>query len=189
MNINTVLQQQGITKYRLAKISGVAQTTVIDICSGKTNMAKCSAETVYKLAKALGVTMESLLAASCEYRPQFETFKSNICHAVKDLGDLEFIKSMLESGRIRVLFEREWYPECLYLLAMVDYLSRENDLPLCSEYEELRRMKLQRTLFPAGILTLCATLNGDEPKLRSLREAIPEFLRHNIVEAEVRNVY
>ena len=189
MNINTLLAQRGITKYRLAKTSGVPQTTVTDICSGKAKIENCSGETIYKLAKTLDVSMESLVAHNMEYRPAFETFKSNVCHAAKDMGDLDFLIETLEAGKIREYYEREWYAESLYLLAMVDYLSRENGFPPCSEYEDIRRAKLQKTVFPAGILAMCAAYKSDEPKSESLREAIPEFLRHNIVEAEVRNVY
>ena len=188
MNINKLLAQKGITKYRLAKTSGVPQTTVTDICSGKAKIENCSGETIYKLAKTLDVSMESLVADSMEYRPAFEIFKSNVCHMVKDMGDLDFLINTLETGKIREFYEREWYVECLYLLAMVDYLSRENKFPLCSGYDDIRRVKLQKTVFPAGILAICAAYKSDEPKSESLREAIPEFLRHNIVEAEVRNV-
>jgi hypothetical protein len=124
-----------------------------------------------------------------EYRPSFELFKSNVCHSVKDMGDLDFMINILESGRIRELYDKQWYAESLYLLAMLDYLSRENSFPLCDEYDDLRRAKLKRPIFPAGILALCALYNNDELKAESLREAIPEFIRHNIVEAEVRNVY
>jgi len=189
MNINAILAQKGVTKYRLAKLSGVPQVTVIDICSGKAKIENCSGETIYKLAKALNVSMESLVADSVEYRPAFETFKSNVCHSVKDKGDLDFLIDTLETGKIRSLYEKEWYAESLYLLAMADYLSRENDFPLCAEYDDLRRAKLQKTIYPAGVLAMCAAFKSDEPKSESLREAIPEFLRHNIVEAEVRNVY
>jgi len=188
MDINTLLAQKGMTKYKLAKISGVPQTTVTDICSGKAKIGNCSSATVYKLAQTFGVSMEQLIAGELEYRSSFETYKSNICHLVKDKGDLDFLIDTLESGRIRELYEKQWYAESLYLLAMVDYLSRENDLPLCVEYSDIRSMKLTRTIYPAGILTLCAAFKSDDPKTESLREAIPEFLRHNIVEAEVRNV-
>ena len=61
MNINKIIEQKQITKYRLAKESGVPHTTLNDICSGKTNIGKCSAETLYKIAKVLDVSMESLL--------------------------------------------------------------------------------------------------------------------------------
>ena len=124
-----------------------------------------------------------------EYRTNFEIYKSNICHLVKDMGDIDFIIYTLESNEIRTLYQKKWYPESLYLLAMVDYLSRENGLPACAEYDDIRNSRLKETIYPAGILTMCAALKSDEPKTTSLSEAIPEFIRFNIVESEVRNVY
>ncbi len=38
---------------------------------------------------------------------------------------------VLETDEIRSLYDKHRYPEALYLLAMVDYLSRENGIPLC----------------------------------------------------------
>ena len=57
MIIEDLLSRREMTKYRLAVESGVPHATLNDICSGKTKLEKCSAETVYKLAKALGVSM------------------------------------------------------------------------------------------------------------------------------------
>jgi transcriptional regulator with XRE-family HTH domain len=178
-----------MTIYRLAKRSGVPYTTVREICNGKTGIEKCSGETLYKLAKALDVTMEALVEDAMEHRPGFEWYKSQVCHLVKSMGDIDFLIDTLESGKIRELYNKGWYAESLYLLAMTDYLSRENELPLCAEYDDMRRARLQRTVYPAGVLGMCAAFKSDESKSESLREAIPEFLRHNIVEAEVRNVY
>ena len=61
MSINTILEEKGMTKYRLAKQSGVPHATLNDICSGKTSIGKCSAETLYRIARALDVSMESLI--------------------------------------------------------------------------------------------------------------------------------
>jgi len=108
---------------------------------------------------------------------------------VKDMGDIDFIISTLESNKIRELYERQWYPESLYLLAMVDYLSRENDLPICIEYNDIRTKKLKEPIYPSSILTMCAILKSDAPKIESQNEAIPEFMQYYIVEGEVRNVY
>ena len=201
MRISEMLERKGITKYRVAKSSGIPQTTVIDIFSGKVRLERCSGETLYKLAKALDVSMEALVEdaidfpnqdkrqKNTEHRNEFEIYKSNICHMVKDIGDLSFIAQTLETDKIGKLWEKKWYTESLYLLAMIDYLCRENDLPICIEYAHMRGARLRETLYPAGIMTLCAAFNNDEPKEESLHEAIPEFLRFNIVESEVRNVY
>ena len=64
MIIEELIKKNNITKYRLAVDSGVPHATLSDICSGKTSLLKCSTETVYKLAKALGVTMELLTESS-----------------------------------------------------------------------------------------------------------------------------
>ncbi len=188
MLINELLNEKRITKYRLSKSSGVSQTTINDICSGKVSIKNCTGETLYRLAQTLNVTMESLLADSLETRPAFETFKSNICHYVKDMGDIDFLIGVIKSDRIYGYLEKGWYRESLYLLAMTDYLCRENALPVFTDYEDLRPLRLTETVYPAGVLILCAALGSDEPKEQSLREAIPEFLRHNIVESGVHNV-
>ena len=60
MIIESLLKKQNLTKYRLAVQAGVPHATLNDICSGKTKLEKCSAETVYKLVKVLGVSMELL---------------------------------------------------------------------------------------------------------------------------------
>ena len=60
MILDDLMAQRQITKYRLAVNAGIPHATLNDICSGKTKLEKCSAETVYKLANALGVTMETL---------------------------------------------------------------------------------------------------------------------------------
>lgn len=194
MSINELLVQKNITKYRLWKESGVPQATISDICTGKTSIEKCSAETIYRIAKVLNVSMESLIAPAVQraeeerHRPSFELFKSNTCHMVKDMGDIPFIIQLLETNQIRNLYEKKWYPEALYLLAMLDYLSRENNVPICKNYNDIRTAKLQRPVYPSSVVILCKTLNSDAPKEECYRLAIPEFLRFNIVESEVRNV-
>lgn len=189
MLINDELNRQNMTKYRLSKESGVPQATINDICSGKAEIEKCSAGTLYRLAKVLGVTVEDILESDKEdYRSNFETFKSNICHYVKDMGDLDFIVDVLESDRVRVLYNKHWYPEALYLLAMLDYLSRENEIPLCTKYNDIRLQKLERPVFPIGVLLTSDVLKSDEPIRRAEENAIPEFRRFNIIESEVRNV-
>ena len=61
MNINEILKEKNMTKYRLAKLSGVPNATLSELCSGKTSIEKCSGETLYRISKALGVSMESLV--------------------------------------------------------------------------------------------------------------------------------
>ena len=108
-----------------------------------------------------------------EERLLFETFKSNVCHRVKDKGEINF---MIE------------VPECLYLLGMIDYLSRKNGVPVCKNYEKLRHCKLDRIVYPKGILITSVLMKKPELLQESYDNAIPEFRRFNIVENEVENI-
>lgn len=189
MNINDFLKQKNMTKYKLSKVSGVSFTTISEVTTGKTKIKNCTGETLYKLAKALNVTVEDLLADSMEYRQSFDTYKSNVCHMVKDMGDIDFIIETLESDKIRKLYQKRWYPESLYLLAMVDYLSRENDLPVCNEYSDIRTTRLREPIYPSSVIAMSAFSHSEKPKNDSCKQAIPEFMSFNIVESEVRNVY
>ncbi|MDR0853660.1 MAG: helix-turn-helix transcriptional regulator, partial [Clostridiales Family XIII bacterium] len=101
MQINELREEQNLTIYKLAKESGVPYATVNDICNEKVSLRKCSAETLYKLAKTLGVSMEAIIESAVDDRTGFDTFKSNVCHMVKDLGDFDFIAELLSSDKIR----------------------------------------------------------------------------------------
>lgn len=122
------------------------------------------------------------------HRSDFEIFKSAICHRVKDMGDIDFIIHTLQSGEICTFYERKWYPECLYLLAMLDHISKLNDIPLYNGFNDLRRLKLDRVIYPRDILLLCRVFGNDDAKRRAEEEAIPEFRQYNIIESDIRNV-
>lgn len=123
-----------------------------------------------------------------ENRTSFEVFKSNVCHMVKNSGEIQFMIELLKSDLITEYFRKQWYPESLYLLGMLDYLSRKNDIPICTNYNKIRCCKLETVLYPQGILLLSKVLNQPELLIESYENAIPEFKRFNIVENEVENV-
>ncbi len=188
MNINKRIKQKNLSKYRIAKNCNIPYTTLNDICSGKTHLDKCNALTLYKLSKELEVSMEELLEPYVTPRPAFELFKSNVCHRLKELGDIDFLIDTIESGEITIYHEKAWFPESLYLLAMVDYISRINNIPLCDSYNELRKTKLQNTIYPSSVIAASAVKKDNSILEKALAASIPEFKRFNIVENEVRNV-
>lgn len=187
MRLRKLLEKKRMSVYQAAKVSGIPYTTLNEIVNGKTSLERCSAETVYKLAKAIDLSMEELLAPYLEKRPSFDIFRSNICHQVKIKGDIDFLIEELEKNRIRRYYDSGWYPESLYLLAMVDYLSRENGISLSNEYDDLRRCCLEEPVYPSSLL-VASHLQGEEVLEKARDNAIPEFKRFNIIENEVRDV-
>ena len=188
MTIRETLKEKNMSVYRLAKESRIPYATVNDICSGKASLEKCSGETIYKLAKALELSMEELLTPCLLERSSFENFKSTVCHRLKEIGDLNFIMETLESGDIRMYYEKKWYPESLYLLAMLDYISRENHIALDREFDDIRQCKLEKVLYPLSLQAMSLAVGKQDMQKEAEKSAIPEFLRFNIIESDVRNV-
>lgn len=189
LNLEVILKEKNMTIYQCAKLSGIPYTTLSEVVRGKTRLEKCSAETVYRLSKVLNVSMEDLLTDIVERQVDYEIFKSNVCHLIKDSDEIDFIITTLQEDTISSYWNKKRYAEAFYLLAMVDYLSRINKIPLCTKYDEIRTHSLKAPLYPRDVMLYAKLSKNSDIMEQCRREAIPEFLRFNIIECEVRNVY
>ena len=95
MVIDTLLEKRHMTKYRLAVEAGIPHATLNDICSGKTKLEKCSAETVYKLAKVLGVSMETLTESGIRAAERERTYEHGLPNYLQH--DLDAYKEWLKT--------------------------------------------------------------------------------------------
>lgn len=184
------LKKDKWTAYRLSKQSGVPLTTVNDLVTRKTDPYKLTLQTSFKLASALQISLDELYReiSEADLNSSYDVLRSDICHALKDRGDLDFLEEILGSKKIENLYAHRSYIHCYYLLGMVDYLCRIHDLPLSSDYDEIRQRKLHRMVYPSSMLLL-KNLDEKSPELLELeKQAIPEFARFNIYEGNVRNV-
>ncbi len=186
--ISHYLEQNNMTKYQLSKKSRLPYSTICDICNEKTPLNRCSADTIYKLSLATGISCDNMIAAACEKKESFDLFKSNVCHEVKRKGEVGFMIEILESGVIRDYFVQVRQKESLYLLGMLDYLSRKNEVPICSDYDDLRHYRFAEPIYPSGLLVRAEITQDESVKEEAIRNAIPEFMRFNIVENEIENV-
>lgn len=190
MDINLLLQERNISKYKLAKLSNVPLTTISDLSLKKSKIENCSVITLYKIAKVLNLRIEDFINDEIDHaqeRISFDNFKSNLSHDLKNKGDIKFIIDTLKNNDIRNYFDKKWYPECFYLLASIDYLSRINNIPLVNDFDYLRTLKLNETLYPSSILIYDDILKTNKMKKKAMKEAIPEFLRFNIVEGNIKD--
>ena len=60
------MKQKNLSRYELSKKSGIPYTTLTDLIQKRTRLEKSNAETVYKLSKAMGFSMDELFMLSIE---------------------------------------------------------------------------------------------------------------------------
>jgi len=185
MSFITLVRQQKMSGYRLSKKSGIPQTTVTDLLSRKASLLKCNAETLYRLARVLGVSMEDLLESEMKKKSRsdsFDTFRNDECRQLKKMGDIPYLIALLESGRIQKLYHDAILPQAFYLVAMADYLSGLHNVPLCKDFHAIRKKKLAKAIYPFSSKTA-----NNPAGFKKLEEAaLPEFKRFAIMEDDVR---
>lgn len=185
MYIKQYLENNRISIYKVANSALVAYPTVFNIVNGKVDILNCALGVVKKIADALDLTVDELLTL-CDKNYSFDLFRSEQCHLVKRMDEIDYVIDLLEKKKIDYYWKLNMKVEAFYLLAMLDYLSKRNGLPKCNEYDEIRRYKLEKPIFPVDT-ELSEKLLGKDTHKEAMDHAIPEFLDYNIVECEVIN--
>lgn len=192
MTLKEMLTHRKWSIYRLSQMSKVPYSTISDLVNEKTRLSKSSVDVVVKIAKALSVSMDELVGSVMDEaqfkRVSFELFKSSLRHQLHDSGDKAWMTRILEMDLVEVYLRRQWYPEALYTLAMLDVLCRIHQLPLATKYDHYRTLQLDQILYPADVLILSLAQNNDQIKQETYQNSLPEFKRFNIVERDIRNV-
>ena len=101
--LQEAMSERKISRYRLSKISGIPWATLSDICSGKTELERCSARTVLKLSKALGLTMEETLDLETGMVSEAHDVPEDLSYLEVDLP--ESLRAAIEE--VRLGFERD----------------------------------------------------------------------------------
>ncbi len=79
MDLKRVIAESGYTMYSLSKKTDIPYSTLNDFCNGKKDLEKCASLTLYKLANALGVTMEEMITIpNLEKRHEAVMFSSAV---------------------------------------------------------------------------------------------------------------
>lgn len=78
MTFDKLLKKKGFTIYKLSNKSSIPYSTLNDICNDKTKIKTCSGLTLYKLSKALDITMEDLIEEENIQEERERSFEYNL---------------------------------------------------------------------------------------------------------------
>ena len=192
--LRLILNDKNMTLYSLEKKSHISHATLSDLYNEKYNIQKCSVDLIYRISKALDLEMNKLYEILSyqdlkyiTYNQEFDVFKSNVCQELKYLGDESFIQKCLLSDIVEKFYNSKDYTKALYLVAMVDYLCQKNNYPPAVKYNAFRNIKLDKLYVSNSIYLLLYFKKTTISEI--FKESNIFFLKHNIVEAEIENVY
>ena len=203
MYINELMAERNMTLEDLRAESGVPESTLRDILDGVSHIPNCKASTLYDIAIALDTTVEEILeefwdeedhggedddcdlfALSNEPLDLFYHMQKVVLDMLNSASsDKSFMNSARKVGIINKLTNAGSTTMVLYLVGLIDYLCRINNLPRWEELDVFHDYTLENAVYPANMMNFM----GDTAKLLEAKadiryRAIPEFLRFNIYE-------
>lgn len=121
----------------------------------------------------------------------FDLFRSEVCHMLREWGDVEFSEIVLVNNMIEHLWNKGWLAKSFYFLSILDYLADKYKIPYLEAYDNIRSKKLSEPLFPLDVILL-DKLNGVQ-KQKALDECSKSevgryFVSHNIIERDINDV-
>lgn len=120
----------------------------------------------------------------------YDTFRSEASHMYHFDGDYLFISKVMKTNLVMILWNNKEYAKALYMLAMIDYVSWKNKVPLFQDYAKIRACKLEEILFPAEVVMMDKIENSYRNRENALEickndECGRFFFRHNIIERSI----
>ena len=178
--LRDLLKEKNISLYKLAQLTNLPYSTLHDLVNNKKKIEDCAVRIVKAISDALNISMDEVYNyCKTHTYVDFELFKSNIQHDLKNLGDKQFLKMMIEEEMIDQYWRQEKRLEAIYMLCMLDYVSERNGVPEFNKYDDLRDYKLEEELYPISVQ------NNWTSKEECKNKAIPVFKKHNIMEVNI----
>lgn len=187
MSLQKLLDDRNMSVYRLSQLTNIPYSTLNDLKNNKKSIEDCSVRIVIRLSEIFHMTTDEIIFYLETQRPSFDNFRSEICHKINSYGDIHFIAWVEVKNAIRLYYNKGWKEEAFYLLAMSDYLRRINHMDQNDAYSYMRKETLPTTIYPSGIKLLAYAKGTTTVLEEAKQQAIPEFLRFNIVENDIHN--
>ena len=136
MTLQEFINSKNLTKYQISKLSGIPKSTVLDICSGKSSLSKCTAGTIQQLAKALNCTMEDIMAFDLSNDYDKETglpINKNYLECALPPYLEESLKAMIDSWEIIDSGEKDYNWDNVWCELNADINAAEIEQEISSE--------------------------------------------------------
>ena len=187
MNFRELLESKKVNGYLVSVNTGIPYMTVNDLMNGKTSIQNVTLKHAIKIANYLNISVEELAKLENPKVIEFRYFRNNTLHALKSAGAEAFIKKLINTKEIDFYYKNDGKEYAYYLLALLDYLCRCNNLPKYQErYNKIRKEKLDKPLFVGGDIFKFDKIEDAEKEFNIT--VIPEFRNYNIIEGNVFNV-
>lgn len=116
-------------------------------------------------------------------------YVSELEHRLKESADNDsFIRYLIQEISLDQLYEQKQYEKLYYTIALVKYLKCMDEEKKNQYIKKYSEGKLKNITYSNGVEIYCNIMQSDDLKKEQLKNAIPEFLKYNLVVTSVGDV-
>ena len=204
MYLMNLMNKKCMTRADLSMMSGVPDSTLRDILSGKAQIDHCEAATIYGIADALGTTVEDVLDhywdeclgaddEECEREVLHDGHTLLLFYSTVDrlvqlrqaVEDASLASCINSETFIDQFFTMGFYREAFFALGLADYLNRKLGMKTDPRFDAYRGYCLDSPVYSLSTLEEYDDPAGlEQAKAYAEVYAIPELAAFNIFMTE-----
>lgn len=204
MFLNELMDENDMSRAELSRISGVPESILRDILNGKAQIDHCEAGTLMAIADALDTTVEEIVTNYWDFwestlNPDemekipvhdndllayFYMAVSATLLKMGKAGEMGFVCDICNTDFVEAFFSPKSYRTALFLVGMIDYIHRKNNMNPDPRFDAIRDFCLDQPVY--ALDTLASDDADDLVKAKAFAEenAIPELVCFNIFMTE-----
>ena len=187
MTFKELLLKKNISGYALSKNTGIPYTTINDLINGKTIVQNISLRHALELSSYLNIDIKKLAELDTVEFIEFRYFRNTVLQTLKEMGEIQFVNFVIKGKDIDYYYKNKGYEYAYYLLALIDYICKKNNIPIYqNRYNKIRKNKLTKPFFVGSNLFSFDSIEQAENELGV--KTIPEFSKYNIIEVSTSDV-
>lgn len=204
MFLNELMDENDMSRAELSRISGVPESTLRDILNGKAQIDHCEAGTLMAIADALDTTVEEIVTNYWDFwesslNPDemekipvhdndllayFYMAVSATLLKMGKAGEMGFVCDICNTDFVEAFFSQKSYRTALFLVGMIDYIHRKNNMNPDPRFDAIRDFCLDQPVYSLDTLACDDAEDCIQAKTFAEKNAIPELACFNIFMTE-----
>ena len=142
MKLISIIKLRSGSLEKFAEDNEIKYYELYDICYNNKPLSECDPVIIEKIAKGLSMGINDILREL-----PFPQFRDSLHNSLRQNGDIPWLIMTLKENRAIALYRNNEILHAIYLVDMIDYICRKNNLPCPKEYQHIRELKLKEPFF------------------------------------------
>ncbi len=198
MYLNELMKNRHMTRAELCEKSGIPESTLRGILTGKTQIERCEVLTLYCIAEVLDTTVEEIINACWDESLKEDEPERTALHDRTSMiyfyrtveltkaqlllhNDISFVEFICKGKWIEKFYSGGFFRCALFLLGLIDHICNKHGQKRKAQFDEYRSCFMDEAVYPLHIVNKLSDQTEFTKAIKQISEhAVPELAEFHI---------